>query len=172
MPPRALGFLLTVLVGLATLASCAHYRLGTGGQPGFSSLYVTPVHDTAGVPQAAAAVTAQIREAFLRDGRVALAASPSEADAVLTIALAKYARETLTAQPRDTGLARKFGLTLDATATLTDRRTGRVLFENRPLRADRQIFTDSGQTLAEYDAFPLLAEQLAQAAAHAVLDTW
>ena len=72
----------------------------------------------------------------------------------------------------DTGRARKLNLALEATATLTDRRTGRVLFEHRPLHADRQIFTDSGQLQAEYDAVPLLAEQLAQAASRATLDTW
>ncbi len=160
------------LVVLASLPGCAHYHLGTGASPAFASLYLAPVQNPAGVPQAAATVSIQLREAFLRDGRVALATSPAEADAVLTVTLSKYGRETLTALPTDAGLARKLGLTLDATATLTDRRTGRVLFENRPLHADRQAFTDSGQLLAEYDTVPLLAEQLAQAAAHAVLDTW
>ena len=42
----------------------------------------------------------------------------------------------------------------------------------RPLLAKRGVFTDSGLVPAEYQALPLLAEQLATEAAHAVLDTW
>ena len=169
MPPRALFFLLAVLIGMV---GCAHYHLGTGGTPGFHTLYLAPVQNRAEIPQATALVSAQLREAFLRDGRVALAASPAAADATLTVTLAKYSRETLTALPADTGRARKFGLTLDATATLRDNRTGQLLFENRPLPVARQIFTDSGQLQAEYDALPLLADQLAKAATAAALDVW
>ncbi len=168
-----LALLLPLLCSLALAASgCAHYRLGTGTKIPFSSLYVAPVQNHAGLPQAAAIVSAQLRETFLRDGRLTLAASPEEADAVLTVTLASYGRETLTALARDTGLARKLGLTLEATATLTDQHTGHVLFERRPLHAVRQAFTDSGQLEAEADTVPLLAQQLAQAAARTVLDLW
>jgi hypothetical protein len=40
------------------------------------------------------------------------------------------------------------------------------------LTAKRGVFTDSGLVPAEYEGMPLLAEQLASEAAHAVLDTW
>ena len=93
-----LALLLPLLCSLALAASgCAHYRLGTGTKIPFSSLYVAPVQNHAGLPQAAAIVSAQLRETFLRDGRLTLAASPEEADAVLTVTLASYGRETLTA---------------------------------------------------------------------------
>jgi hypothetical protein len=164
-------FLLAIAVLLAG-AGCAHYRLGTEAKLPFASIYLAPVQNQAGLPQAVAIFSARLREAFLRDGRVALAASPAEADAVLTVILTEQTRTTLTTRPADTGLARKLGLTIDATATLSDRRTGRALFENRPLRVERQVFTDSGQLQAEYDAVPLLAEKLAEAAARAALDVW
>ncbi len=160
------------LAALVSLTGCGHYRLGTGSRPTFASIYIAPVQNKADAPQATAVVSARLREAFLRDGRVALTAAPEEADALLVVTLTRYGRETLTALAADTGRARKLNLALEATATLTDRRTGRTLFERRPLHADRQIFTDSGQLQAEYDAVPLLAEQLAQAASRATLDTW
>jgi outer membrane lipopolysaccharide assembly protein LptE/RlpB len=160
-----------VALGLG-LTSCSHYHLGTGSKLTFATIYIAPVINGSDLPQAAALVTAQLREAFLRDGRVALVETPGEADAVLTVTLASYGRETLTAQATDTGLARKFGLTLKATATLRNRHTGQTLFEQRPLQAQRQLYTDSGQLLAEYDAVPLLAENLAQSALHAALDVW
>jgi hypothetical protein len=72
----------------------------------------------------------------------------------------------------DTGLARRFDVSLRAQATLTDQRSQQALFAQRPLIAKRGVFTDSGLVPAEYQALSLLAEQLASEAAHAVLDTW
>jgi hypothetical protein len=76
------------------------------------------------------------------------------------------------ARTEDTGLARRFDLALQAKATLTDKRTNQTWFAQRPLVAKRGVFTDSGLVPAEYQTLPLLAEQLAREAVHAVLDTW
>lgn len=159
------------LVAVA-FAGCTSYRLGTGATTGFTTLYIAPVANTTTAPQSVALVTAQIREAFLRDGRVTLVASPAEAEATLTITLTRYQREVLTARPGDTGLGRKFGLDLSAEATLRDNRTGQTIFEKRSVSATRQSFADDGQLQAEYQSLPLLAETLAKNTAHAVLDTW
>jgi hypothetical protein len=168
--PLILAGLLVCLT--AFLAGCSHYRLGTGATLAFKTLYVAPVANDAALPQAAALVTARVREAFLRDGRLTLAPGPGTADAVLTIALDTLEREVATVRPDDTGLARKVDLDLSATATLRDRRTGTVLFENRPLVARRQVFTDSGQIQAEYQTLTLLADALAAEAVRAVVDIW
>lgn len=153
-------------------AGCAHYRLGTGATPAFASLYVEPVRIEATLPQAQAIVSTHLRDAFIRDGRLRLTGSAAEADAVLHLVVASYGREVATVRPDDTGLARRFDITVAARATLTDRRTGRVLFADRPLQAKRGVFTDSGQNQAEYQNLPLLAQDLARQAVHAVLDTW
>lgn len=154
------------------LAGCAHYQLGTAGKLAFTTLYVAPVASTAVVPQARALVSAQLRQVFLQDGRVTLVDSPAAADVTLQVTLTNYGREAAVAQRNDTGLARVFNLTLGATCTLHDNRTGKDLFAGRPIRAAKEAFTDSGQLQAEYDTLPLLAASLAQSAAHAVLDVW
>ena len=51
-------------------------------------------------------------------------------------------------------------------------RDGKVLFEKRAMRAQRDAYTDQGQLQAEYQTLPLLAETLAQNVTHAVLDVW
>jgi hypothetical protein len=84
----------------------------------------------------------------------------------------EYRRDTTVARADDTGLARRFDLVLRARATLTNRKTGQVLFADRVLEAKRGAFTDSGQLQSEYQALPLLADDLAQAALSASLDTW
>jgi hypothetical protein len=164
---------LTFAVAFALLISaCAHYRLGTGGQLAFATIYVEPVENKALLPEAAALVSTQIREALLRDGRATLANDPAQADVVLHVTLTNYSRAQTAARSDDTGLARKFQLTLLAVCTLRDTHTGKVLFENRPVSAVKEAYTDSGQLQSEYNTLPLLAASLANAVAHAVLDVW
>ena len=167
-----LARVLATVVCLGLLCGCANYRLGTGSTPGFGSLFIAPVKVEALIPQAQVVVGTQLRETFLRDGRVRLVGSADEADAVLSIVLARYERAVATVRPDDTGLARRFDVELTARATLTDRRTGRVIFADRPLVARRGVFTDSGLVPAEYHNLPILAQDLARQAQQAVLDTW
>jgi len=170
-----LGVLVTVLCSLFSVlcfTGCASYRLGTGSTAKFTTLYLAPITSEALIPQAQALVTTQLREAFIHDGRVTLVNSPEAADAVLTVTLASYNRIAVVARPDDTGLARRFDVTLQARATLMDNRTKQPYFSQRPLEAARGVFTDSGLVPSEYQALPLLAELLASETVHAVLDTW
>jgi outer membrane lipopolysaccharide assembly protein LptE/RlpB len=161
-----------LLPAVLLFGACAGYHLGGGSEPKFSRLYVGPVGSDTLLPQASAIVTTQIREAFLKDGRVTLVDAAEEADAVLTIKLASYGRETAVVRTDDTGLARRFDVTLRARATLTDRRAGAAIFSERMLSVKRGVFTDGGQLQSEYQALPILAEELARQTVHATLDTW
>jgi hypothetical protein len=163
------AFLLLAALGLST--SCAHYRLGAGAAPTFHSVYIAPVENKTALPQARALVSTQLRETFARDGRVTLANSSEAADAILSVTLSDFHRDTAAAREGDTGLARKFNLVLGATCTLRDR-SGKIVFENRTISATREAFTDSGQLEAEYQTLPLLAESLSGKIAHAALDVW
>ena len=163
----AVGFSAAVIFG-----GCAHYRLGTGGTPAFRTLHVEPVANKTLLPQAQALVSAQLRETFARDTRVQLVNSAAGADATLSLTLDSYHREIAAVREGDTGLARKFNVTLGATCTLRDNRTGRIIFEHRPITAVREVFTDRGQLQSEYQALPLLAEALAAKVARSALDVW
>lgn len=160
------------LAALFFAPGCAHYQLGTGATPAFRSLYIEPVSNRTLLPQSQAVLTTRLRENFARDGRVALANSAETADATLSIVVQEYRREISVVRENDTGLARKFDVTLGATCTLRDNRAGKLLFENRPVNAMREVFTDSGQLQAEYHILPLLAEALAAKVVHAALDVW
>ena len=164
----------TSLVTLVLCTSCAHYQLGTGsaGKLAFHTLYVAPVENKTSLPQARELVSTQLREAFARDARVTLVNSPEAADAPLTVVLNEYRRDVAAAREDDTGLARKFNLTLGAVCTLRDNRAAKPLFENRPVSVQREAFTDSGQVQSEYQTLPLLADALADKVTHAALDVW
>jgi hypothetical protein len=168
---HALRPLLFVL-GLLALTGCAHYQLGTGNALSFRTLYVEPVANKTMLPQSQALVSTRVRETFARDGRVQLSNSSGGTDATLTIVINDYRREIATGREDDTGLARKFNVTLGALCTLRDNRSGKTLFENRPVTAVREVFTDSGQLQSEYQTLPLLADALAAKIAHTALDVW
>jgi hypothetical protein len=153
-------------------AGCSHYQLGTAGRPGFTTLYVTPVANHTLLPQAQALVSTELREALQQDGRVHLVNSPAGADATLTVVIRDYHRDIRAVREDDTGLARKFSLTLGTACTLRDNRTGRDLFADRLVSVSRDAFTDGGQLQSEYQVLPLLAEALAQKVSHTVLDVW
>lgn len=162
----------SALLLLLGLGACSSYQLGTGGTTQFSRIFIPPVSSEVLLPQAQAVITTQLREAFLKDGRVTLTESAEEADAILTLRLTGYQRDVSVVRADDTGLARRYDLTLSAKATLADHRTGKTYFTDRTLAAKRGAFTDSGQIQSEYQALPILAEELARQAVHAALDTW
>ena len=171
---RLLAFFVSALAYLTVGTGCAHYQLGTGaaGKLAFQTLYLAPVENKTLLPEARALLSTQLREAFARDARVALVNTPAAADATLAVTSTSDRREVHTVREGDTGLARKFNLTLATTATLRDRRANKVLFENRPIVVQREVFTDSGQLQSEYQTLPLLAESLAAKVTHAALDVW
>lgn len=164
--------ILGLVCGLGLLTACAHYRLGNEAKTHFATLFIAPVTASTAIPQAQALVTTQLREAFIRDGRITLAESAESADAVLQISLSGYDRTVAVARADDTGLGRRFDLALKAQATLTDNRNKQAFFVQRPLSAKRGVFTDNGLVPSEYQVLPLLAEQLASETVHAVLDVW
>jgi hypothetical protein len=157
---------------LVITAGCANYRLGTGSTPSFRTLYVEPVANKTLLPQSQPLVTTRLRETFSRDPRVQITNSAAGADATLIVVINDYHREVAAVREGDTGLARKFNVTLGATCTLRDNRTGQAMFENRPVSAVREVFTDSGQLQAEYQILPLLADALATKVVHTALDIW
>jgi hypothetical protein len=176
---RLLFAAVTLLLAGFSLSGCSHYQLGTEGKLTFTRLYIAPVENKAALPQATAIFSTQLRDAFLRDSRVVLVNSPTEADVTLTVSLSRLSRAVATARPDDTGLARKFEITIHTVCTLRDNRTGTNLFENRPVDAMRQLFTtpspavsESDQLQAEYNLMPHLAQALADRVAHTVLDVW
>lgn len=171
MTARLPLFLLFIAAWLGS-TGCSHYQLGTGAKVSFATLAIEPVTVKALIPQSAPIFSTQVRETFVRDGRVTVVDSSASPDATLSLVVKTYDREVATVRPGDTGLARKFVITVTATATLHDNRSGQNLFTDRPIVLKRQLYTDSGQNQAEYQLLPLLAQDLAAKAAHAVLDVW
>lgn len=149
--------------------SCAHYQAGDGSSLPFSSIQVNPVTNQSQAPQITQVLNHDLRETFIRSGKVAV---ETGANTQLSVTLTHYDRENIATNSQDTGLARKYAITLSATCDLI--RTGEETpyFNNRPITVTLDIFLDSGQTRAETNAIPLLSKKLAEAIANEVLQTW
>lgn len=162
--------LLFALLVSVSFSGCARYQLGTGAKLGFRTLFIAPVASETLLAQGRSQVSLRLREVFLRDSRVELVSSEEQAEATLQLTLKHFGREARVSRADDTALARKFALSLTVLLELRQA-DGRVLL-SRELLVQRENYIDSGQLQSEYEMLPQLAEQVAQQALHAVLDTW
>jgi len=185
MPKHALRIASLLTLGLATLIAlgCKSYQLG-GPELPFESIYVKPATNDSFAPQAQALLSGQIRDAFIRDGRLRLTISEESADAVLLVNLTKYDRRAASRARADTVQARDFDLFLHAEVSLYDQNRGDYLFEARNISersnayVDNPYLDDSTDDLqgfflqAEYQAMPRLTHDLARKIADEVLSPW
>lgn len=152
------------------LQSCAHYQAGNGSTIAFSSIQISPVVNRSLTPQANEVLNHDLREVFIRSGKVAV--ESAGADAILKVTLTRYSRETIATNSQDTGLARKYALTMTASCELINPGENIPYFKDRQVEATIDIFLDAGQTRAETNALSLLSKKLAEAIANEVLQVW
>lgn len=165
-------FGVALLLGcLALPGGCSHYQLGRHAEPPFQSVYVKPVSNASFAPQAQAILTLQIREAFLHDGLLQVD-NEDEADATLEIVLVDFRSRVAGSRVEDTEIAEKLRLELGANCTLSDSRTGKVYFKDRPVSATADSFPGDRSQQAEYQAMPVLTQNLARRIAYEVLQVW
>ena len=175
------ALLLFVVLGL--FSGCASYQLGAPAELPFKTIYIRPASNDSFAPQAQAIVSSQLRQQFIRDGRVHLVTNEDAADAVLTVNLAEYDRRGGARRSSDTVVASDFDISLSADVSLYNSGTGDYLFESRkiagrtktyienPYASDSALRTQAYQQ-SEYQAMPVLARDLARKIADEVLSTW
>lgn len=169
MSRRLLASLLLIATGL--VAGCTSYRMGDPAALPFTSIHVEPPLNASSAPQAAALVGTSLSHQLDRSGRVAIAAAGS-ADASVQVTLVRLTREPTISRTEDTGLARRWRVTLEAEVTLTNNRTGQAYFTKRKVSAFDEVYSDSGLVTAEYQNMPLLASRLAEAIAYEITSVW
>ena len=174
---------MTAVAALALLFSgCASYHLGSSAELPFKSIYVRPAANEGFAPQAQSVLSGQIREAFIRDGRLQLVADEAEADAVLEVTITDYSRSSAVRDSGDTVRATDFDLRLEASASLYDNAGGRYFFKGRQVSERGAAYVGNpysaaigdaqGFSQAEYQAMPRLTRGLARKIADEVLGAW
>ncbi len=171
------------LLAASFLGACKSYQLGSPAELPFKSIYIQPATNDSFAPQAQALLSAQIREAFIRDGRTQLVTSEEAADAVLLVNLTEYDRQAAARRRDDTVVARDFDLSLHADVSLFNQNKGDYYFKNRQLSETSNAYTDNpyadptatqtqGFLQSEYQAMPRLTRDLARKIADEVLSPW
>ena len=186
MLPYALRGLLIAALTLITasfVSGCKSYQFGNPTELPFNSIYIKPVSNDSFAPQAQALLSAQIREAFIRDGRSQLVISEEAADAVLLVNLTEYKRQSAARRSDDTVLASDFDLTLTAEVSLFNQNKGDYYFQDRRILERSNAYVDNPYRTpgtsktqdflqSEYQAMPRLTRDLARKIADEVLSPW
>ena len=175
--------LISFCLVLLTLSGCRSYHLGHPSELPFESIYIRPAANDSFAPQAQALISADVREAFIRDGRVKVLASEEDADVVLLINLTEYNRSPGARLTDDTVQAFDFDIKLKSKVSLYDQNKGRYYFQNEMIEADTNAYTQTPyraagspntQTyhLAESQAMPQVTREMARRIADRILSVW
>lgn len=172
-----------IACGIFSLTGCRSYQLGHPAVLSFESVFIEPASNESYAPQAQAIVSANVREAIIRDSRVKLVADRKKADVIVEIILTEYERRSATRDPNDTAVALDYDLTLVSEVSLYDQRSKNYLFKKRQVEErstgfvnniyapaaapDTQSFIQS-----EYQAMPRIARDLAAKIADEILSNW
>lgn len=186
MFPQALrlrSFILLSLVVTCGLAGCKSYQLGSSTELPFKTIFVKPVSNDSFAPQAQIILSSQLRDAFIRDGRLQLVTEEDIADAVLLVNLTDYERTAASRKRGDSVVAKDFDLQLTADVSLFNQNKGDYYFEAREIteRSNAYVenpYIDPSDTQtqdllqAEHQALPRITRDLAGKIADEVLSPW
>lgn len=141
---------------------CAGYRLGpTQGQvAGGQSVEVHFFENATFEPRLSTTVNQVLRRTLQQDGTLRLAPQ-GEGDIVLSGRITGYQRQGVTYEPDDVITVRDFDILVSAQVKATERSTGKVLFDRR-FGGRQTVRVEDDQTMAERQALPMMAQDLAR----------
>jgi len=165
-------FIPLVLAGI--LAGCAGYKLGNiqGTQmKDVKSIYVPVVINRTLEPGLPVMATNAILRQLDNDGTFASARS-KDADAQLDVTIMTFDRNSIRSSREDTLITTQFRITLTANVTLTNFRTGEVIFKDRKVTGQTEYFVQADAVEVERQYLPLAADNLAYNIVKQVTEGW
>jgi hypothetical protein len=154
------------------LAGCA-YHLGpsNGDRSGARSVQINPFQNKTIEPRLSEAVSHALRKQIQQDGTYKLNTA-NEGDIIITGAVTKYERHTVSVRPRDALTPLDMRITMTAHVIARERASGKVLLD-RDVTGHSEVRSGNDLVSAERQALPLVAERLAINATAALADgTW
>jgi hypothetical protein len=163
-----------VMLGLLALEGCAGYRVGnTSGRDlqGVRSVYVPMAKNTSLVPDLQMTVTNAIIRRFNNDGTLEVNQN-ANADSELDVVVTNIQSTAIRSSNSDILVTAQYELTIQATATYTNRRLGRKMFENYSVAGSTSYFTQADIQEGERQALPLAADDLANNVVKLITEGW
>ena len=162
------------LVMVLALSGCAGYRVGdVSGRnlQGVRSVYVPTAKNTSLEPEIQMIVTNAIIRRFNNDGTLTVNQTEN-ADSQLDVTITNVTETPLRSSNTDIYVTAEYQMTIYATATYTNRRIGKKIFENIQVIGITSFFSQANIQEGERQAIPLAAQDLANNAVKLVTEGW
>ncbi|MDR1458224.1 MAG: LPS assembly lipoprotein LptE [Puniceicoccales bacterium] len=154
------------------LAGCTStYHLGKSEPLPFESICVKIVGNESFVPQIQALITRKLGDGFARDSRLVLSGE-TDADAILNVVVLASDQKTSATSSSDTELASYLAISLRATCSLIDGKTGREYFTNEVVSVEMDLLSDGNYSSRRYQVMPKLCDELVNKIVNLVGHPW
>jgi hypothetical protein len=153
------------------LATAGCYHLGPTLKADYRSVAVPMFANKTLKPQLEAQVANAIVKRIQQDGGLRIE-SPENADVVVHGQIVRYDRSELRSLQQQTGTPREFRIRIDAMVEARDRRTGEFVLRPTRITGTADSFIGSDLQSAEFQALPLVADDLARQITSLLVESW
>lgn len=153
------------------LFGCAGYHIGPVTKTSFHSIAVPMFRNDTLIPQLEAQISNAVIQRLQQDGSLQIEPR-SRADVVLHGTVERYDRIALRSLRTDTGVPREFRISITVRVEATDRRTGETVLKSTEVEGTSDVFIGEDQQSAEYQALPLVADDIAKRVAGLIVESW
>lgn len=160
-----------VFVACLLFTGCAGYHLGPAGKLDYQSVAVPMFRNKTLQPQLEAQVTNAIIKRIQSDGQLRVN-SRADAEVLVTGDIIRYHRTPLRFQRDDATVPREYRVTITAQIEVRDQRTGQVIVKSMEVEGRADTFIGTDLQSADYQALPLVADDLARRVVSLLVDKW
>jgi len=160
---------LVLLSGL--LFGCAGYHIGPVTKTSFHSIAVPMFRNETLIPQLEAQISNAVIQRLQQDGSLRIESQP-RADAILTGTVISYARTPLRVARTDVTVPEEFMISITVRVEARDRRTGETVLRSTDVEGKADVFIGEDQQSAEFQALPLVADDIAKRVANLLVESW
>jgi hypothetical protein len=153
------------------LTGCAGYRVGPVLNAQYRTVAVEMFKNQTLKPQLEAPITNAIIKRFQSDGTLRVV-NAGDADLLVTGAVTKQERRELRSVRDDTEIVREYRLTIIAEVQAHNRHTGEAVLKPTLVSGSADTFIGSDLQSAEYQALPLIADDLAKQVVSLLAESW
>jgi len=172
MKSRVPATVRTVALFLSLLtAGCAGYHVGPVTKRDFKTIAVPMFRNRTLRPQLEAQITNAIIKGLQEDGSLRLQ-SEANASVVLEGDVIHYERTVLRLLQSDTRVPREFEIAITVRVEARDRQTGQVVLRPTEVIGKSDVFIGSDQQSAEFQALPLIADDIAHKVVGLLVESW
>jgi len=159
------------VLGCVLTAGCMGYRVGPVLKADYRSVAVPMFKNKTYKPQLEAQITNGIIKRMQTDGTLRVD-SEAGADVIVNGDIIRYNRLALRLSKQDTKVPREYRLVITVHVKAHDRRTGKVVLKPTDVSGSADMFIGSDLQSAEYQALPLVADDVARQVVSLLVESW